>query len=360
MYQHVKIAARAPVRIDPGGGGTDAPPYSVEYGGCVVNFSVARYAYAQFQRLEEGEGVHLYSLDLKQGVWAPSVAELHINRRLDFPKGFVRRLMKDHNDLLLVTQSDVPERTGLGGSGAMGVAIASVLLKSTGRQIEPTELALLCNEIERKDLDYAGGCQDSFGGAVGSAKKITCHRGRGGSVTCERLKLPPGVAERLERDMLLIHTGDIHLSGTIHEDIKCSYAMENSPTIAAMDRLKSAACRMADALEAGNVGAFVDAMNESRQHHYALHESCDSPTLRKYFLALDPHILGGKTCGAGGGGFIAVMTRPGHKLACAEAARALGAREVWPFKFDHEGAAAWEETPWLPAEVAEFKRLARA
>jgi len=42
----MKIVARAPVRIDPAGGGTDAPPYSTEYGGCVVNFSVARYSYA--------------------------------------------------------------------------------------------------------------------------------------------------------------------------------------------------------------------------------------------------------------------------------------------------------------------------
>ena len=47
----MKIAARAPVRIDPAGGGTDAPPYSTEYGGCVVNMSVARYSYAQLQWL---------------------------------------------------------------------------------------------------------------------------------------------------------------------------------------------------------------------------------------------------------------------------------------------------------------------
>src|SRR4051812_30370045 len=142
--------------------------------------------------------------------------------------------------------------------------------------------------------------------------------------------------------MLLIFAGGIHLSATIHEDIKRSYAMPNSPTVAAMDRLKAAANKMADALEAGDVTGFADALNESRRSHYALHPSCDSDRLREFFEKLDPFILGGKTCGAGGGGFIAVLARPGFKQACVDAAESLGG-EVWPFKMDHQGAIAWDE-----------------
>jgi galactokinase/mevalonate kinase-like predicted kinase len=173
------------------------------------------------------------------------------------------------------------------------------------------------------------------------------------------LDLPAGVVERLERDMLLIYTGGIHLSGTIHEDIKRSYAMKDSPTIAAMDALKAAALKMADALEAGDFQRFVDALNDSRRNHYALHSSCDSDVLRHYFARLEPFIVGGKTCGAGGGGFIAVVTKPGYKQACADAAEALGG-SVWPFKMDHDGAIAWAESDWTPAQVSELKSLARA
>jgi galactokinase/mevalonate kinase-like predicted kinase len=354
----MKIVARAPVRIDPAGGGTDAPPYSVDYGGCVVNFSVARYSYAQLQWLEPEAGAHVYSLDLKQGAWAPTVEALKADGKLTFIGGFIKRLLKGKNDFLLVTQSDVPVRTGLGGSGAMGVAITTACLKATGRPTDDqSAVALMANEVERGDLGFAGGNQDSFGAAVGGAKKIVLHKG--GGATCSRLKLPPGVVERLERDMLLIYTGGIHLSGTIHADIKRSYAMENSPTIAAMDALKAAACRMADALEAGDIQGFVDALNDSRRNHYALHSSCDSDVLRAFFAALNPHILGGKTCGAGGGGFITVMTKPGHKLAAAEAAERLGG-QVWPFKMDHDGAIAWEEANWTPDELRELKSLARA
>jgi D-glycero-alpha-D-manno-heptose-7-phosphate kinase len=353
----MKIVARAPVRVDPAGGGTDAPPYSVEYGGCVVNFAVARYSYAQLQWLPRGAGAHVYSQDLKQGAWAPTVAALNPAGKLAFIGGFIRRLLKERDDFLLVTQSDVPVRTGWGGSGAMGVAITTMCLKALGRRTAQAEIAPLANEIERGDLGFAGGSQDSFGAAIGGAKKLIMHKG--GGVTCARLNVPRGVIERLERDMLLIYTGEIHLSGTIHEDIKRSYAMEDSPTIAAMDALKAAAIRMADALEAGDVDAFVAALNASRRNHYALHSSCDSDTLRTFFAKLDPYIVGGKACGAGGGGFITVVTKPGYKQACVEAAEALRG-QVWPFKMDHDGAIAWEEPDWTPAQVRELQALARA
>src|SRR5215208_313281 len=46
-----RVVARAPTRIDFGGGWTDVPPYSEEEGGCVCNLAIARYATA---RLEVG------------------------------------------------------------------------------------------------------------------------------------------------------------------------------------------------------------------------------------------------------------------------------------------------------------------
>ena len=118
-----RIVARAPSRVDPAGGGTDAPPYCTEYGGAVVNLSVAKYAYASFDRLPKGGGVCIYSHDLKQGECAPSVHDLKLDGPLGFLKAFVKRLAVNEKDFLIVTQSDIPERTGLGGSGAMGVAM---------------------------------------------------------------------------------------------------------------------------------------------------------------------------------------------------------------------------------------------
>ena len=40
------LVARAPTRIDFGGGWTDVPPYPEEEGGCVCNVAITRYATA--------------------------------------------------------------------------------------------------------------------------------------------------------------------------------------------------------------------------------------------------------------------------------------------------------------------------
>jgi hypothetical protein len=49
-----------------------------------------------------------------------------------------------------------------------------------------------------------------------------------------------------------------HLSGTIHEDIKRSYAMWNSPTIAAMEPYNQRGERlMANGPEEGDLSGFV-------------------------------------------------------------------------------------------------------
>lgn len=336
----LKSIARAPCRVDPAGGGTDAPPYCIEYGGAVVNFSITRYSYASFERLPAGSGVRIYSHDLRRGVEAASVKELHFDGQLDFLKAFPKRLLPDATDFQLVTRSDTPERSGLGGSGAMGVALVGAITHALEQQMSKDEIALLANDIERRDLGHNGGNQDSFGAAIGSIKLITYRLG--GGCSCERLTVPASTLAELERDSLLIYTGGVHLSGTIHADIKKSYALENSPTIRAMDNLKAAAQRMARALQAGDLDSYVDCLNLSRVNHYALHESCDSASLRKFFTALEPHIRGGKTCGAGGGGFMLIHMRPNHRKDCIAIAGSLGGK-TWDFKLDDEGLKTWSE-----------------
>lgn len=353
----LKCIGRAPCRVDPAGGGTDAPPYCVEYGGAVVNFSVARYSYASFERLPPGSGVTIYSHDQQQGAHAGSVKELRFDGRLDFVKAFAKRLLPEATDFQLVTQSDTPERSGLGGSGAMGVALVGAIAHALGQQSTKDEIALLANDIERSDLGHSGGNQDSFGAAIGGIKLITYRQG--GGCTCTRLTVPSPALAQLERDTLLVYTGGVHLSGTIHADIKKSYALENSPTIRAMDNLKAAAQRMAAALQAGDLATYVECLNRSRHSHYALHESCDSERLREFFHALEPYIRGGKTCGAGGGGFILVHMKPDRRKDCVQIAESVGGR-VWNFKLDDDGLRTWAEPASSPEEIQALHAKLRA
>jgi D-glycero-alpha-D-manno-heptose-7-phosphate kinase len=344
----MKIIARAPARVDPAGGGTDAPPYCMDYGGAVVNFSIARHSYVSFERLPKGSGVILYSHDQKKGVQAASIKDLKYDGQVDLLKAFAKRLLSEDDAFLMVTQSDILQGTGLGGSGTLGVAILGAIARAQAKNMTKVEIALLANEIEREDLGNSGGNQDSFGAAMGGIKLIMYRKG-GGSA-CEPIRVSDSIRGQLERDSLLIYTGEVHLSGSIHVDIRKSYEQKDSPTVRAMDNLKAAAQDMARALVGGDINAYVDCLNRARLNHYALHPSCDSDTLRKFFRELSPYIRGGKACGAGGGGFILVHAKSDCRRECIQTAESLGGM-VWTCQLDDQGLMTWEEPPSSPEEI---------
>ncbi len=226
---------------------------------------------------------------------------------------------------------------GLGGSGALGVAVTAALDHAFGIERTQAETAAIANAVERQDLGYPGGDQDSFGAALGGILRLE-YRVGGGTVP-RSVRVRPDLLRAIEHATLLIYTSEAHvclsLSGggggggggggekkkkkkkkknkikkkkkkkkNIHQDILDSYSLPDSPTVAAMQGLKEAAGEMATALETGNLDGYIEALNTSCRELYNLHPSCDSEGHRRMFEALEPHILGGKARGAGGGGFL--------------------------------------------------------
>jgi D-glycero-alpha-D-manno-heptose-7-phosphate kinase len=347
--------ARAPVRVDPAGGGTDAPPYCIEYGGAVVNFAVQRHAFAFAQRLDPGSGIILYAMDLQAGFVAKNLSELGSKDQVEFVKAFVRRLLPDSDSLLLVTETDVPPGCGLGGSGALGVAIVAAIDRVYDRHRTPLEIAALANKIERDDLNYPGGDQDSLAAALGGINFLEYHRG--GDMTPHKITISNDTLRTLEHCSLLIYSGAAHVSGSIHEDIKRSYALDNSPTVQAMKVLHEQAQAMAKSLQTGNLNGYANAMSESCRQLYNLHESCDSTEHRHYFQLIKDCILGGKTCGAGGGGFMLVFTKPDRRNECIRNVERQGGL-VWPVTIDFDGVATWMEPSLNTGEINRIRQLA--
>lgn len=349
-----KACARAPVRVDPAGGGTDAPPFCIEHGGLVVNLGVSKHAYATVDRLPAGNGVTIWSHDLQQGVTAECASELP-TEQLEFLQAFVRRLVPNEDSVLLVTDTDTPPGAGLGGSGALGVAVVAAIERAYGREHSPADIARLSNEIERIDLGYPGGDQDSFGAALGGFNKLerqTC-----GTTIPHRLNVPDEFRLIIEQNSLLVYTAEAHISGNIHQDIIDSYRKENSSTLAAMFELRSAAEKISEALEKGDLEAYANAMATSCENLYRLHPGCNSESHRKVFRELDDLILAGKTCGAGGGGFIFVLVKPGRRRECVRAVERLGAL-VWPFIVDFEGVRSWETLATEEQEIRWYRKFA--
>jgi len=302
--------ARAPVRVDVAGGGSDCEPFILNYDGAVVNFGITSYAYAHLQVHPDDRRIHIISDDFDQVVQVDDLAKLEINGTLDLLKGMVLRLAPEFGFTLRV-RCDVKPGTGLGSSGAVGVACVAAIDRAMGVTRSQLETAILANDIERKDLGKTGGNQDALGAGLGGINHIVYHQGNGFEV--RRPKISEDTIAELERRCVLIYTDEVHLSENIHEDIKTSYALPNSPTVEAMKNLTSVANELAKALEKGELEAVGRLFSENWRHHQLLHPSCTNEVLSRYYDALESHTLGGKTCGAGGGGTVIFLAKEGHQ-----------------------------------------------
>lgn len=337
MIGRAACVSRAPIRVDWAGGGTDAPPFSAEYGGNVLNCAIRRYAYARLEIRGPSDGIELQGLNLGHAVRADSVERLEIDGTLNLLKGVARRMAPSWGFRLTV-HADVPPGSGLGSSGAVGVACVDVFAKAMGLKMGAAETALLANEIERVDLGFAGGSQDSFPPALGGFNLLTYFKG--GAVSHRPIELGEPVRHELQRRVVLVHTGEVHLSGSIHKDIREDYESETGTTRDAMHNLARVAREAAAALEAGDLKAFGRCMDENWIHHQRLHPSCNCDQLRKYYDATAELVDGAKTCGAGGGGIIAFLSKDECRLELESVCRDLGGRLI-PFLVDESGVSHW-------------------
>lgn len=331
------IRARAPVRIDLVGGGSDAPPFSIEHGGAVVNLGITRYAVCRIERGPEIQGVEIVSNDLQESVRADTVRQLEYDGRLDLLKAVLRHGGID-GPLRLVTDVDAPPQSGLGASSSLCVSVLAACALATGRDWGPAELAERAHRAEREELGMAGGKQDQYGGAFG---RVVHYEFSSAGVTPRPLELPPARLAELEHRLVLAYTGVTHLSENIHSDIKRDYADADSPCKQAMFALARLGREAAGVVESGDPHRLAALLNQNWRYHKDLHASCTNPALdRLHEIAAAHGALGGKTCGAGGGGCVVFVCAEGRRRELEQILREEGC-QLMPFSIDREGALAW-------------------
>src|SRR5213075_1369980 len=88
--------SKAPLRIGLAGGGTDVSPYSDIYGGCILNATINKYAYATINPRRDGKIV-LRAMDRNESIELDSESKLDIDGSLDLLKGVYNRIIKDFN-----------------------------------------------------------------------------------------------------------------------------------------------------------------------------------------------------------------------------------------------------------------------
>ncbi|MDP6504999.1 MAG: GHMP kinase, partial [Planctomycetota bacterium] len=158
--------SRAPARIDFGGGGSDAPPFSSDFGGLVVNAAIRRYVHAELRADTNNPEIRIVSHEMGEDVVLPSVDAIEEDGRLDLVKLIVKELNPDFG-FELILDADLPPGCGLSSSAAVGAATAAVVAEAMGLEMSQSQIFRLSVKVEREILGWPGGSQDQYAAAIG-------------------------------------------------------------------------------------------------------------------------------------------------------------------------------------------------
>jgi len=336
------LRSRAPVRVDFAGGWTDVALFAQDSPGYVVNAALNIYSYATIVRAkpdgEGGRGVNIYSSDFDLYVEAEDIRKLEYDGNIDLAKAAVKR-MKIDTGLTMITQSVAPPGSGLGTSASMGVALIAALARLSDQRMLRYEMAELASLIEREELGILGGKQDHYASALGGIRFMEF---RGDEVKTSQLTLSRDTRLELEKNLLLVYTGKSRLSGDIHSKVTGAWRAREPETTDAIRQLKRITVEMKEALLGGELEAFGRLMNENWQQQKRLHPSVSNAQIEDLFeRAYAEGALGGKACGAGGGGCLLFYCRPDSEHKVQRALEGQGVRTI-DFNFDDLGVQTWE------------------
>lgn len=299
------IVARAPTRIDFGGGWTDVPPYPALEGGAVCNLAIARYATATVTVAP-----------------APSDPSPSLTGSDRLVRAALRR--SPVHGVHAIVSNDFPVGAGLGGSSAAGVALAGALAELANVPLTRHALASLSRATEVDELQVPGGYQDHFAAAYGGALYLQLAND---TIDVEQIALSDDTTAALARRCILVYTGESRISGHTITSVRNGFLVGERRIVDALARMRSLASDMAAALRSGDVATLGHLVGEHWVHQRALHP--DIPTERIDAIitaAARVGALGAKALGASGGGCVVAIAEDGREDELALALAPLGER----------------------------------
>ena len=320
------IISRTPLRLTLGGGGTDLPSYSSNYGGFVVTSALNKHVYVLVKgRFEEEVRVSYSTTEIVRSVddiKHPVVRE-----------GLRLLGLKEH--LEIVSAADVPAETGLGSSGSFTVGLLHALHAFKDEHPSRASLAEEASRLEMEVLKEPCGVQDTYIAAFGG---FTClDIAKNGRVEVSPLNIKDDTARELENNLLFFYTGIKRNASSVLQDQAKHIEKDNPGAVNAMHYIKEIGFRVKHALERGDLAEFGKLQHE----HWMAKKSTSpeissSPIDKWYTRALKNGASGGKIMGAGGGGFLMLYCENG-KDRLRKAMSMEGLSEV-RFQFEDEGS----------------------
>ena len=334
----LEVTCQAPARISFAGGGTDVSPYTDLHHGEVLNATISIFMQARL-RFWDDEKIVVHANTRSEPMVYPRFSEMVYDGRLDFIKAAARALHDGSRGFELYVYSSLPMRSGLGGSGAMCVAVLGAFNHIlNGRKLNNYELAEMAYDIETRELQNASGRQDQYAAAFGGFNHFEFLGAD--HVRVSRVDLGRAGERILNQALVLFWLGERKASGHIIED-QAKGVENGGPALEALHGSKKAVAEMHEALQDVNIpriGRLLDNLWEKKK---LFSEGVTNPRIDEIYDRLrGAGMIGGKITGAGGGGHMLACCEIDQRDAVLAAAAELGVRHV-PFSFVQGGVLSW-------------------
>ena len=313
------IRTSAPTRIDLAGGTIDIwPLYLFHPGAQTLNAAISLRANARIDPRNDSR-ITIKSIDTNAVVEAEDWRELRDVRQLRLLCLLVHFF--EARGLTLTTTSESPAGAGIAGSSALNVAVCAALAEWKRTHYEPEALLQIAMNVEAQAIDVPTGVQDYRPALYGGISAVEL-----GVAGIRRVALPVDPSELGSR-LVLAYTGATRNSGINNWDVTKRHIDGDREVQRRFARIRDIAVEMRQALEASDwtaVGGHIGAEWENRKH---LAPGVTTPEIDALLAAArNAGALGGKVCGAGGGGCLFCLAAPDDIPAVRQALQNRGAR----------------------------------
>lgn len=337
------IRARAPLRLGFAGGGTDVSPFCDEHGGLVMNATVKLYAYAYLTPSSD-DCLRFDAADIDECFTGPAVAEVPLQGTSLLHKGVYNRMVRQFNGgqalpVEVRTTVDVPAGSGLGSSSTLVVALVEAFRNYLNLPLGEYDIARLAFEIEREEIGLSGGRQDQYAAAFGGFNFMEFSAGD--RVVINPLRIKPTTLWELESSIVLCYTGKSRSSAEIIDRQIRNMRTDHKTSIESLLMLRQEAIDMKEAILKGEIRKVGEALHRGwlAKQKTAPGISTDRiATLIEAALAAGAYA--GKVSGAGGGGFVMLLSDPPRRHEVVQALAELGG-VVLPCNFTSSGVESW-------------------
>lgn len=334
--------SKAPLRIGLAGGGTDVSPYCDLFGGAILNATISLSAYASIEPLQENK-IIVKALDRNEEQTHDVSKKLPIDGTLDLLKGVHNRVLNQFNlpqkGFQLSTYVDAPAGSGLGTSSTLVVAILGAFTEMYQLPLGDYDIAHLAYEIERNDLQLAGGRQDQYAATFGGVNFMEFYEND--KVIVNPLRIRSQYLHELENNLLLYFTATSRESALIINEQVKNVKNKDEKSIEAMHHLKDQAKMMKEALLKGNLGAIGEILDFGFQQKRKMAANISNHAIEEiYDAAKKAGATGGKISGAGGGGFM-IFYCPGNSNHLVKNTLLKFGGEVKNYTFAKHGLTTW-------------------